>query len=224
MSAGGRARSELPDPGRTRTVLDHLVVAGPDLAQAVRHVEGVLGVRAVAGGRHPGAGTRNALIGLAGGAYLEIVAPDPEQPDPGLPRWFGIDGLQGPRLVTWCVRARSRTDAAPLAREAVALLGPVLEGGRERTDGVRLRWRVTDPRADRRGGVLPFLIDWGASEHPSVGLAPACTLVALRGWHPDADEVGAVASTLGFPVAFEPGPIPRLEAALNTPRGVVTLG
>jgi len=42
-------------------LIDHLVYATPDLDLGIATIERLLGVRATAGGRHPGAGTRNAL-------------------------------------------------------------------------------------------------------------------------------------------------------------------
>ncbi len=55
------------------------------------------------GGSHEGMGTVNFLIGLGAGAYLEIIGPDPDQPQPVGGRWFGIDRLT-PLIVTWAIR------------------------------------------------------------------------------------------------------------------------
>ena len=90
---------------------DHLVFAGPDLDEAVAYVASVLGVVAAPGGRHLGYGTRNRLIGFDDAAYLEVIGPDPDQPDPAGPRPFGIDELTGPALVAWAVRTSSIVDA-----------------------------------------------------------------------------------------------------------------
>jgi hypothetical protein len=73
------------------------------------------------------------------------------------------------------------------------------------------------------GGVVPFLIDWGASAHPAAKAARGTSLVALRGLHPDAHAVRGVLAELGLPLPVEPGDAPALVATLETPRGTVTL-
>ncbi len=78
--------------------IDHLVYATPDLKLGIDKLEKLLGVHATPGGQHLGLGTRNALIALGPLTYLEIVGPDPEQPKPARPHWFGIDELEAPRL------------------------------------------------------------------------------------------------------------------------------
>jgi hypothetical protein len=212
-------------PGRASGTVevDHLIVAGPDLDEAVAYVEGTLGVRAERGGSHPGVGTRNALVGLAPEAYIEVIAPDPGQGTPELPRWFGIDGLRAPRLVTWAARTMELEVHRALARRAGLDLGEVTQGGRVRPDGVVLSWSVTDPRADRFGGVMPFLMDWGESEHPSRALETTCTLASLRAWHPRADAVREASDALELGMRIEHGPEVRLEAEIRTSSGVVML-
>lgn len=213
----------MPMPRSMTSPLDHLIIAGPDLAEATDYVESLLGVPASPGGRHLGVGTRNVLVGLGPDAYIEIIGPDPDQPAPARPRWFGIDTLTGPRLVTWAARADDLTRAVATARAAGIELGAVASGGRLRSDGSELTWMATDPLSERLGGVLPFLMDWGRSTHPSAGLAPGCAMVALRGFHPRVDAVRGVADALGLPIELFPGPEPRLEADIFTDSGTITL-
>jgi hypothetical protein len=85
--------------------MDHIVYAVPRrLMQAVAWFAGLTGVQPVPGGSHHGRGTANFLVGLGAGAYLEIIGPDPHQPQPPGGRWFGIDRLTAPRIVTWAIR------------------------------------------------------------------------------------------------------------------------
>jgi len=208
-----------------RPVVDHLVFASPDLEEGIRHVEALLGVRASPGGVHPGMGTRNALLGLGEGCYLEIVGIDPDQPAPAEPRWFGIDGLEGPRLVTFAARVTPGMLDGVVAEAAAAGvdLGEVRSGGRVRPDGGELRWKVTSPRASRREGVLPFLMEWGTPEHPSSTLVPAAQLISLRAEHPDAEAVIEELVVLGVDLPVRLAPRPALVATLRTAGGVVEL-
>ncbi|HET6828569.1 MAG TPA: VOC family protein, partial [Ramlibacter sp.] len=89
----------------TQARIDHLVVVAQTLEQGVEWCERTLGVTPGPGGKHPLMGTHNRLLRIATvdypRAYLEIIAPDPDQPPPALPRPFGLDHLETSRLVTW---------------------------------------------------------------------------------------------------------------------------
>lgn len=207
----------------SRPELDHLVYAVPELDVGVRDVEERLGVASSPGGRHEGLGTHNRLFGLADGAYLEVVAPDPGQPTPSRPRWFGLDRLEKPRLVSWCVRAGPLEGAITAARSTGVELGQPQDGSRRRPDGSTLSWSFTDPRAHRAGGVVPFCIDWGRGPHPSDTLTANCACLAVRLEHPDPDTVVAALRALGLDTPVSKGHAPRVTARLKTPNGIVEL-
>ena len=205
------------------TKIDHLVYATPDLAAGVERVERLLGVLAVAGGQHPGAGTRNALIGLGDRVYLEIIGPDPSQPKPDRARRFGIDELRAPRLVTWAAKGTDLEGIAQDAKKHGLDLGKVQFGSRRRPDGVLLAWRLTVSPELIAGGIVPFFIDWGETPHPASTLPKGCTIVALRAEHPDANRIQADLSALGLNIRVDKGAGPALIATIRTAHGDVEL-
>jgi hypothetical protein len=203
--------------------LDHLVYATPDLDRTIEGLEERLGVRATPGGRHPGEGTRNALIGLGADSYLEILAPDPEQSPPDRPLWLGLEGLTRPRLSGWAVKARDLDGFRERAAESRVRLGPVVEGSRRRSDGTLLFWRFTDPHLIVAEGLVPFLIDWGSSPHPADSAPRGVGLSALRAEHPNPAGVAALLRAIGLELPVTKGPRSALIAVLATPRGLVEL-
>ena len=111
-------------------MVDHLVYATPDLNRGIDDLEKLLGIRATPGGQHLGIGTRNALIALGPTTYFEIIGPDPEQPEPEKPRWFGLDTLRVPQLTAWFATVNDLGKLVTHAAEQGVKLGTVLAGSR----------------------------------------------------------------------------------------------
>ena len=198
-------------------VLDHLVYAGPDLAEAVARVTELTGVTPAPGGSHVGVGTANHLADLGAGMYLEVIGPDPAQPEPGNPRPFGIDDLTEPALVAWAVRTTDLDTTIKNARAHGFDPGDAREMSRETQDGELLRWRLTPPSTP--GTLHPFLIDWGATPHPTTRGLPSLPLLMVTGTHPDPDSVLAVTDALGLELLVRRADKAGLTAALRTPEG-----
>lgn len=203
--------------------LDHLIYATLDLLVGIAEIERLTGLRATPGGSHPGRGTRNALLSLGRDSYLEIIAPDPHQPPPPMPRAFRLDELKQSQLVTWAAKAANLPVFAQTARDRDIDLGEVLPGGRQLPHGAALSWEFTSPDAWLGDGLIPFFIDWGNSPHPSQTAASGLTLVEFRAEHPNPAHIRRMLEQLGLELAVENGPAPLLIAELNSPQGRVVL-
>ena len=203
--------------------IDHIIYGAPELDAGIGAIEGLLGVRAAVGGKHVGLGTHNALLSLGGGSYLEIIAPDPEQPQPSRPLPWGLAGLREPRLLTWAVRAPDIEARAARSKTAGVDVGPVLRMSRERPDGTRLEWALTFREQALGDGLVPFLISWEPGPHPSETSPGGCRLVSLRGEHPEPERVAGMLSALGVEMEVVQGARPALVATVDGKQGTVEL-
>lgn len=207
------------------TRIDHLVWGAPDLAGLVADAERMTGVAPVLGGVHEGRGTRNFLIGLGPGRYLELIGPDPEQPTPSRPRPFGVDSLTGPKLIGWAVRTDAMAQTVQASRTAGYDPGDADRMSRRQPDGPLLEWLLTPPQGGY-DGTVPFVIDWLDSPHPSASL-PAVGLTSLTLRHPDADGIARALGAMELhdraDIEIERGSPPGLRAVLDTPHGTVSI-
>ena len=113
------------------STLDHIVVAAPTLKSGVEWVRDTLDATPEYGGMHPRMGTHNCLLNLGGQTYLEVIAPDPNAPDPGRPRWFELDSLNRdspPRLAAWVARSTDIKAAVAAASEPLGVIEPMSRG------------------------------------------------------------------------------------------------
>ncbi len=196
--------------------LDHLVLATPDLAATTAWFTEQTGVVPSVGGAHVGKGTRNTLCSLGMTSYLEIVGPDPEQPNPSAGRPFGIDDLDEARIVNWAIAVPDMDAALAAARAVGHDPGSATPMQRQRPDGVLLSWRLTVAPST----TVPFLIDWGTSVHPAPNAAPGLELVELRARHPQPAALEAELEALGVTMGIEPGSA-ALIVELRGPLGSV---
>lgn len=174
------------------SAIDHLVIAGPDLAVLSSMWREATGISPSPGGPHPGGGTRNQLVGIDDSTYIELIAPDEDQPVPTRPRSFGIDDLTEPRFAGFALAVDDLDAACEAVRSAGIDPGVVRSMQRMRPDGVLLSWRLAAPPDPGLAGVMPFLIEWGASTpHPASGLSHDMSIVSVSITHPHADTIAA---------------------------------
>lgn len=205
--------------------LDHLVYAGPDLAALTDALSGRHGLLAMPGGRHPAQGTHNALLGLDGGSYLELLAPDPDGKEGDWAR--SIASLDGPAMHAWCLRVDDAGVVAAALGDA-GLGSRRLPGSRTRPDGSTLRWELVFAEGAGFGGLMPFFVDWQGSVHPAAELPLAARFIGLELRHPRGsalrrllDGLGGIPAGVDIVEAAEDRPWMRLR--LDGPTAVVEL-
>ena len=196
--------------------LDHIAVACETLEEGRAHVEAALGQPLEPGGKHTRLGTHNMLMGLEGGIYFELIAIDPDAPDPGIRRWFDLDDFSGPPCLTnWICQTGDITDA-------LAIAPPQMGTPMELTRG-DLKWLMAagiDGRLPFRQG-FPAIISWGASPHPSTRLKPTgLMLERLVIANPEAEALRLALQPLfaDARVVIEQGPV-AMRAEFSSPAG-----
>lgn len=202
--------------------LDHLVIAGTDLAALVAWWTRSTGTEPSPGGSHVGWGTRNVLVGVDPQTYIELIAPDPEQPEPDRTRPFGIDEME-PMSITLATSALAVDDlvaACALVRHVGLNPGPIRPMSRQLADGASLHWRLAIPPFAGHRGAQPFLIEWGSGQpHPAAALPPLVSLVELSIVHPRPQPLRRLLEVLGVVLKVEHGSRPAVAATIEAPGG-----
>ncbi|MCR9220757.1 MAG: VOC family protein [Alphaproteobacteria bacterium] len=208
--------------------LDHIAIIAPSLAEGVAHVRESLDIDVPFGTRHPYMGTHNHRLQLGDDVYLEIVARDPDGPDPRRSRWFGLDDRTqvradweaGRRLRGWVARTEEldRILAAypHVFGEAVALPPQKPE----------FAFSIPQDGTLPLGGAAPSFIDHrGAptsmAEIPDRG----ARLVSFRLEHPDPTAVSALYRAIDIhrcPTIHSASAL-RYAAEIETPSGLRVL-
>src|SRR5262245_30851464 len=149
--------------------LDHIsYAAGPEgLAAAVQRLGSALGAPFSDGGLHPRFGTRNFVLALSGGVYLEVVAALDHPAADKAPFGQAVKRRteSGGGWMAWVVAVDDISIVeSRLGRSSVM-------GHRRRPDGVDLVWRQIGVLDLLDDPALPFFIEWQGDErnHPASG-------------------------------------------------------
>lgn len=205
--------------------IDHIVYAVFDLDKSMDNFEALLGVRPIFGGYHKTFGTKNALINLDNGIYLELLATDNSNKDVQKPRWMGVDVLMEEQITRWAIKSdRLKNDSREL-KKYNPKMGKIAKGSRNTANGSLLMWELTMPVSLPEVELVPFILDWGQSEiHPHEALPKmGCDLVELYGTHPNPELYTEILSALGLSFRIEKASEIRLKMLLNSPKGSIEL-
>jgi len=210
--------------------LDHLsYAAGPDgLFSTAQRLGELLGEPFVDGGIHPRFGTRNMVLPLCQGTYLEVVGvlDHPASDKAPFGQAVRARSESGGGWLGWVV---SVGDIAVLESR---LGRAAVDGNRWRPDGHELRWKQLGVKGLQSDPQLPFFVQWqgDGTDHPSLGASCNIHLECLE----IAGDPNRVSDWLGRPVE---GPledvkvdwvgnhgVPGLVAAqFSTPAGEVRI-
>lgn len=152
--------------------LDHISYACTPAAlpDVVQRIGSDLGAAFVDGGRHPQFGTRNFVLPLQGGCYVEVVCAleHPSVEKAPFRQAVCQRAEQGGGWMAWVLGTDDLSPMeARLGRQAVP-------AHRVKPDGTKLHWRqlgVLDLMQDPQ---LPFFVQWDVPDslHPSQGAGP----------------------------------------------------
>jgi len=201
--------------------IDHVIVGIADLDRGIDQFFERTGVRPVVGGDHPGRGTRNALVGLGDGRYLEILAPQSQAS-------ADVESLRKLETLTpigWAVSTSDAEATVRFLRQAGYGVSDPQPGSRVKPDGTKLEWTTFDIKPPGLAE-LPFFINWSAkSAHPSSDSPSGCRLVGLTlvtNHEPSRRLLKLLA--VGAEARSGGGEGARLEMTLRCPKGIVRLG
>ena len=145
--------------------LDHISYAAShdQLIDVVQRLGSILGSPFIDGGLHPRFGTRNFILPLKNGHYLEVVCPI-EHPAAELSPFGKVvsqRAAEGGGWLTWVVSTEEITPIEErLKRKSVI-------GSRKRPDGSELQWKQLGVLGTLNDAQLPFFIEWLTKSHPS---------------------------------------------------------
>lgn len=208
--------------------LDHVsYAADPDGLQATAtRLSEAIGVQDVDGGVHPRFGTRNRVLPLRGGHYVEVVEVLDHPVADKVP--FGqavrARSQQGGGWLAWVLAV------GDMGRVEERLGRPAVSGNRRLPDGTELHWRQLGVAGLLTDGQLPFFVEWsdGTAPHPSRSGATDVSLVGLQ----IAGDRTRVREWLGHPQKVEDvdvdwvaphGQPGVMSVTFASPRGTITV-
>ena len=149
-------------------LIDHIVLAAPDLEEAMAQFEEMAGIGAKVFGAINGIGIRCARISFNDTSYLEIIAPDPKQPGP-IGQLIKAKGIKDMTPFAFAIRS-SRTEAL---KDEVVQFKYVPDhismfGGKK--DGTARKWEMLHLYGHQLGGICPYFVHWDTTDHPCATL------------------------------------------------------
>lgn len=201
-------------------VIDHIVLAAPDLDEAMGEFEKKTGLAATIAGTIKGLGIKCARISFTDSSYLEIIAPDPKGPGPigELIKSKGIKELTPFHFAIRSRRAEALKDEVTkfgYTPDHITMFGA-------KPDGTPRKWEMLYLYGHKIGGACPYFINWANSDHPCATLPVVGKLKKVVIRAPEDDPVHKLLAHVGVDgISVEIGDKPKLAVSFSSPEGTV---
>lgn len=202
-------------------VLDHIVLAVPDLEAAMDLFEEIAGIRPTPVGPLQGLGAKTAHIGMDENRYLELLAPDLDNPGPLgdelakldkgtiTPYYYSIRSSEVSRLIEGYIY-----DVLGWDPDHIAMVQAL-------PDRSIRQWDMLTMYGHDVGGVAPCYVKWkDPTHHPTATIALKATLTSCTVQAPRRHDVHKLITGVGG-ITVKYGP-PFLEVAITSPKGPLT--
>ena len=201
-------------------VIDHIVLAAPDLDEAMGEFEKKTGLAATIAGTIKGLGIKCARISFTDSSYLEIIAPDPKGPGPigELIKSKGIKELTPFHFAIRSRRAEALKDEVTkfgYTPDHITMFGA-------KADGTPRKWEMLYLYGHKIGGACPYFINWANSDHPCATLPVVGKLKKVVIRAPEEDPVHKLLGHVAADgITVEVGDKPKLAFSFSSPEGTV---
>lgn len=209
----------------TKRKIDHIVYAVSNLDQAIKSFKKLTGITPIFGGYHTTEGTKNALVNLQDGMYLEFIAIDTTNVKITQDRWMGVDVLTKDQVTRFAIKSNDLEKDSTILKTYNSEMGKKKKGSRHTATGKLLQWELLMPLAYPEVEIVPFVLDWSTSEaHPHTMLPNMhCHLMNLQATHPNPEEITSFLKELDCDISIEKKDFTSLQITLNTPSGIVQI-
>lgn len=207
--------------------LDHLSYActTSEIADVVQRIGSDLGGTFVDGGRHPSFGTRNFILPLTGGSYVEVVSALDHPAALKAPFGQAVSrrAEAGGGWLSWVLAVDDISGVED------RLGRPAARGHRIRPDGVELCWQQLGILDTMERPYMPFFVNWDCqdTEHPSAsGPANGISIasVELVGEQATVADIVDIDAVDGVSLVWIEDDEPGVAAVtFNTPNGAVRI-
>lgn len=207
--------------------LDHLSYActTSEIADVVQRIGSDLGGTFVDGGRHPSFGTRNFILPLTGGSYVEVVSALDHPAALKAPFGQAVSrrAEAGGGWLSWVLAVDDISGVED------RLGRPAARGHRIRPDGVELCWQQLGILDTMDRPYMPFFVNWDCqdTEHPSAsGPANGISIasVELVGEQATVADIVDIDAVDGVSLVWIEDDEPGVAAVtFNTPNGAVRI-
>ena len=204
--------------------IDHIVYGVEDLDEAIVMFKSKYGMDAIIGGRHLRQGTKNALVNLGDGCYLELLAKDHENKLSESDVWMGMDYLSQPKIIRWALKSKDLIKEQKVSKSYNPSMGGLQDGRRKKVDGTVLKWELLMPLSSPEVELFPFFVDWSKSTtHPTTEMPIGGSLQSIAFFHPNPALILPSIKELGLKMDIQQADQIQIQATIIGPKGIFSL-